>query len=73
MCINYALLSSAFSTLWNILDKQGTSGGVMVNKLDKETFTSEFGSHWVPHLYGFVPHLSKLLGKLLYWISRVIL
>ena len=26
--------------------------------------TSEFESHWVPYLYGFVPHLSKKLSKL---------
>ena len=28
----------------------GTSGGVMISKLDEQTFTSEFMSHWVPHL-----------------------
>ena len=28
----------------------GTSGGVMVNKLDYQTFTSEFDSHWVSYL-----------------------
>ena len=38
--------------------KRGISGGVMVNKLDSQTITSEFESHWVPHLYGFVPHLN---------------
>ena len=32
----------------------GTSGGVMVNKLDKQTFTNEFDSHWMSHSYGFV-------------------
>ena len=26
----------------------------MVNKLDQQTFTSEFASHWVPHSYGQV-------------------
>ena len=42
----------------------GVSGGVMVSKLDKLTFMSEFKSHWVLHLYGLVPHLSKKLSKL---------
>ena len=39
----------------------GASGGVMVSKLDKQTYTSEFESHWVPLSYGLVPHLSKSL------------
>ena len=39
---------------------------VMVSKLDLQTYTSEFESHWVPHSYGFVPHLSKKLCKLPY-------
>ena len=43
---------------------KGTSGSVMVSKLDLQTYTSEFESHWVPHSYGFVPHLSKKLSKL---------
>ena len=34
-------------------------------KLDKQTFTSEFDSHWVPHSYSLEPHLSKGLSKLL--------
>ena len=34
----------------------GASGSVMVSKLDLQTYTSEFDSHWVPHSYG----LSKL-------------
>ena len=29
-----------------------------------DIYTSEFESHWVPHSYGFVPHLSKKLSKL---------
>ena len=33
----------------------GTSGGVIVSKLDQESFTSEFESH----SYGLVPHLNK--------------
>ena len=44
----------------------GTLGGVMVSKLDLQTYTSELESHWVPHLYGLVPHLSKKLSKLLF-------
>ena len=44
-----------------LLGVQGTLGGVMVCKLDEQTFTSEFKSHWVSHLFGLVPHLSKLL------------
>ena len=35
----------------------------MVSKLDKQTYTSEFESHWVPLSYGLVPHLSKKLRK----------
>ena len=36
----------------------------MVSKLDSQTYTSEFESHWVPLSYGLVPHLSKKLSKL---------
>ena len=42
----------------------GTSGGVTVSKLDKQTYTSEFESHWAPHSFGLVPHQSKALWKL---------
>ena len=38
--------------------------GVMVSKLDQQTYTSEFESHWVPLSHGLVPHLSKKLNKL---------
>ena len=31
----------------------------MVSKLDLQTYTSEFESHWAPLSYGLVPHLSK--------------
>ena len=31
----------------------------MVSKLDQQTFSSEFESHWVSHSYGLVSHLSK--------------
>ena len=37
----------------------------MVNKLDYQTLTSEFESHWVPHSFGLVSHLGKILSKLL--------
>ena len=33
-------------------------------KLDSQTFISEFESQWVPHPCGVVPHLSKILSKL---------
>ena len=44
---------------------RGTSGGLTVSKLDYQTFTSEFESHWAPLSFGLVPHLSKELFKLL--------
>ena len=44
---------------------KGIYGGVRLIKLDKQTYTSEFESHWVPHTNGPVPHLSKKLSKLL--------
>ena len=31
---------------------EGLFGGLIVCKLDQQTFTSEFESHWVPHSYG---------------------
>ena len=40
------------------------SGGAMVSKLDKQTFTNEFASHWMPHLYDLVTHLSRKHSKL---------
>ena len=43
-----------------------TSGGVMVSKLDSQTYTSEFESHWVPHSFGLVLNRSKDLRKLLH-------
>ena len=45
--------------------KLGTSCGVMVSKLDWQTYASEFESHWVSHSYDLVLHLSKKLSKLL--------
>ena len=41
----------------------GTSYGVIVSKLDSQSFTSELESHLVPHSYAHVPHLSKKLCK----------
>ena len=37
--------------------KLGVSVGVMVSKLDQQTFTSDFKSHWVSHSNGLVPYL----------------
>ena len=41
-----------------------TSSGVMVSKLDFQTFTSEFESHCIPHSFDLVPYRSKKLRKL---------
>ena len=41
-----------------------TSGGVTVSKLDKQTYTSEFESHWASHSFDLVPHRRKELCKL---------
>ena len=46
------------------LIQEGISASVLVSKLDLQTYTSEFESHWVPLSYGLVPHLSKKLCKL---------
>ena len=40
------------------------SGGVVVSKLYKKSYTSESETHWVRHSYGLVPHLSKKISKL---------
>ena len=45
-------------------------GSVMINKLDKQTCKSEFESHWVPHSFSLVLHLSKKLGNLLHIIGH---
>ena len=39
-------------------------GDVMISKLDCQTYTNEFESHWVPHSFGHVPDRSKYLRKL---------
>ena len=50
----------------------GTSGGVMVSKLNWQTYTSKFKPHWLPHSYDLVLHLSqKKLSKLLLWLRMV--
>ena len=43
---------------------KSASGCIMVIKLDKQIFTSEFESHWLPHSCGLLRHLSKKLSKL---------
>ena len=61
--------------------KLGGLGSMMVSKLGLQTITSEFESHCVTHLHGFVPHSSKKLRELLlefklaaiiinYWCSQ---
>ena len=42
----------------------GTSGSVMFSKVEQQTYTSEFESHWLPHSYVLGPHLSEKLSKL---------
>ena len=49
--------------------EQDTLCGLTVSKLDWQTYTSEFESHWVPYSYGLVPYLSKNLSKLLQTIT----
>ena len=46
--------------------EKSVSGDVIVSKRYLQTFPSEFESHWVPHLYVIVQHLSKKLSKLLH-------
>ena len=41
------------------------SSGVMISKLEQETFMSMFESYWVQHSYGLEPHSSKKPSKLL--------
>ena len=50
--------------MWCYLTK-GTSGGVMVSKFIKQTYTSEFESHWTPYSFGLVLHRSKKLCQLI--------
>ena len=48
-------------------------GNVMVSKLNKQTFTREFESHWVPNSFGLVPQVSKKLSKLLFNTNSICL
>ena len=41
----------------------GTSGDITVSTLDKQIFTRKYDSHWVPHSYGHVSHMSKTLSN----------
>ncbi len=41
----------------------------MVCKFEEQTCKSEFESHWVPHSFGLVLHLSKKLSKLLLFLQ----
>ena len=43
----------------------GVLSDIMISKLHKQTFTSEFDSHWVPHSHGLLLHLSIKLRILL--------
>ena len=45
------------------------SGGVMVSKLNYQTFTSEFEFHLVPYSLGLVQHRSGKLRKLLFRVQ----
>ena len=54
---------------WNLLKEyvtnaMGTSGGVIVSKLEEQTYTSEFKFNSVPHSFDLVPNRSKELRKL---------
>ena len=51
--------------------KLAISDGLMISKLNKQIFTSEFESDWVAYSFGFVPHQSKKLRKwLLLWNKK---
>ena len=47
-------------------------GSVVVNKLDQKTYANVFESHWMPHSYSLVPHLSKKLSKLLWGLNSLL-
>ena len=46
-----------------LLLPDGRVNRVVFSKQDKQTFTNEFESHWVPHSHGLVPHLCQKLSK----------
>ncbi len=54
------------------ISKDGKSAyeGVMVSKLDSQTYSSVFKSHWVPLSCGFVLHLSKKFNKYAHLTAR---
>ena len=68
-------LYESASSLWtpSLLIAKGAFGGIMVSKLDKQTYTSEFECHWVPLSYGPVPHVTKKLSKLLLLITKYLI
>ena len=53
-----SIYSNDYNKTFTNKSNLGSSGGVMVSMLDEQTFSGEFESHWVPHSYGFVPHLT---------------
>ena len=69
----FNIMQVIFKHIYLIPLWKGTSGGVMVSKLDSQTYTSEFESHWVPHSFGLVLNRSKDLRKLLltFWPSQL--
>ena len=70
----YESRSESFQILFHtyLFELLGTSGGVMVSKLDSQTYTSEFESHWVPHSFGLVLNRSKDLRNLLYLFELLV-
>ena len=59
-----------FSHSLTNVETKGASGGVMLRKLDSQTFTSKFESHCVSHSCGFVLHISKNKTKNAHWITN---
>ena len=55
--------------LWKQWMEVRCGSGVMVSKLDLQTFTWEFKSHLVPSSCSLMPHLSKKLSKLQLFIN----
>ena len=44
---------------WPTIVKGNPRAPFSIAKLDLQTFTSEFMSHWVPHSYGLVPQKAQ--------------
>ena len=38
---------------------EDVSGSVKVNKLGESKFSSEYETHWGPHLYGLIAHIKQ--------------